>query len=379
MGGALVIVAAVAWSSLALATLGRHSLPAVVGLALALLLPLGFALRRTPVRVLFSEGLCLAALCGLCLWCYLPGWFRAFGDLDPGVYLAQAAQISRTGALAMDDPVIDPALDLPWADAAGRLRGGTRFPGYYVHPQHPRRVVPQFYALYPALLATAATAFGRASMPNLNPLVATLSVLLLFLVLQRVVGRAAAGVGAVLFAANVAQVYYARFPDSEILAQALVLASVLGVLIAAREDAPVPAFLGGICGGMVFLARPEGVVAVLLAGAGIATAVVARGFEKKVVAFSLGLLLVLPHAFLQAYHPDLCGIYSRQNGLPGPATVGLLFGSTWRPDCCCAWPATARPGRSRGCWQGVVPGSRASASPRSGFSGFFAPSCSTPF
>src|SRR6185436_7235908 len=75
VGGALVIVAAIAWSSLALATLGRHSLPAVVGLALALLLPVGFALRRTPVRVLGSEALCLAALCGLCLWCYLPGWF----------------------------------------------------------------------------------------------------------------------------------------------------------------------------------------------------------------------------------------------------------------------------------------------------------------
>ena len=328
VGGALLMLAAVAWSSLVLATFGRHSLLAVLLSTVALLLPLALSLRRCRLRVVGAEGFCLAALASLSLWFYLPGWPRAFGDLDPGVYLAHGAHIARSGALAIDDPVVDPALDLPWADAAGRLKGGTRFPGYYVQPQHPRRVVPQFFALYPALLGTAGAAFGGAALPHVNPVIATLSVLLLFLVLQRALGRAAAVVGAGLLALNVVQVYYARYPDSEMLAQALVLAAVLGVQVAGQEDARVPAFLAGACVALTFLARPEGVVAVLLGGVGLATAVAGRGRERMALAFGLGLLVPLPHALLQAYHLDLCGLYSRQNGLPGPQTVGLLFALT---------------------------------------------------
>jgi hypothetical protein len=119
---------------------------------------------------------------------------------------------------------------------------------------------------------------------------------------------------AALLGANALQVWHARHPSTEILVQLFVATAALAVLLAVQLRVRWLAAVGGAMVGTAFLARPDGLLLVVL-GAGVAVLVAALGHGGRTPWWFLGgLAVALPYPLYQAYH--LNRTYMLANDLP---------------------------------------------------------------
>jgi hypothetical protein len=329
-GVPVVVVAVVGTVSLAAAHLHHHSLVAVLLGSAVVLAALAFALRG--VRVIGDRAGLLAVVgCGLlAAVLFLPGFSYGVGDKDPGVYTAHAVAIARDGSYSFTDPALaHPTLPvvIPYDRA--------REPGIWVRDGDSGLIVPQFFHLWPALLATSYDVAGYGGLTATTPLVAAFAVMALVGLLRRVGGVLAAVVGGVLLATNMLEVWQAKFPGTEALAQALFLGTLLWVVVAAGERWRGAAFLAGLLTGVGFLARADAWLLVMLAAGVLGALWVSRRADAEVVWGAGGLALVLPYAFVQAYGtahrytldndvPDLLPTLALLGAVAGLAVVGRV-------------------------------------------------------
>src|SRR6266542_3660733 len=171
---AVVGVALLAWSGLILADVGRYTLSLAFGLALlGWLAVLATAWRVTrPAIVVDKAG--LAVLAGLAIVAavlFLPGFPYGVGDKDPGVYVIHAIEIARTGSIRWTD------LALQRVQGTVLTSPGALWPALWVQSPGSAVISPQFYHLWPALLASAFAAGGYTGLTNLVPLLGVLAVL----------------------------------------------------------------------------------------------------------------------------------------------------------------------------------------------------------
>ncbi len=328
-GGSLVVVAVVAWASLILAHLGRHSVPAVValsligGLGIVLVCRLGGGrIRWRADRAGLVVGLGCAAIAGALTF---PGFSYGVADKDPGGYVSHAAEIARTGSYTFTDEAL--AAHLP----VQLISPGARFGGVWVQDANTGKIVPQFYHLWPALLATAYDLGGFDGIRDVVPVAGVLAVLCMTALLRRVgntlggrtSGLVAAAAGGLLLATNMIEVWQSRFPTTEVFAEALYLGSLLGVVVALQTRWRPAAGLAGLLIGIGWLNRADGLLLVLMA-AGIGAALFAvRRFDARAGWFAVGLAVVVPHALLQAYHLALP--YTQVNNVPSLAKVATIL------------------------------------------------------
>jgi hypothetical protein len=317
----VVVLAVVATSSLVWAHLGAHSLPAVL-LTSSLLLGLLVVVvaRRAPRVVGDRWGVAAVLGCGLVgAVLFLPGFSYGVGDKDPGVYTAHAVQIAREGSYAFTDPVLaHPTLPVvePFEQA--------RHPGIWIADRESGRIVPQFFHLWPALLATAYDVAGYGGLTATTPLVAVFAVMALTGVLRRVGGVVAAVTGGLLLATNMLQVWQAKFPSTEALAQALFVGTLLWVVVAVRERWGPAAFLAGALTGVSFLARADAWLLVMLAAGVLGAVWAARRADALVAWGAAGLGVVLPYCLVQAY--GTAHRYTLDNHVPDLAPTLVLLG-----------------------------------------------------
>jgi hypothetical protein len=324
---AVTAVSVLALLSLAAAHLGIHrlgtTLPAT-GVVLAALAGLAWWGGGRPRVVPDLPGLLPIGGTGLLAgWLMLPGFHYVAGDKDPGGYVMHAFEIARTGSYAF----VDTLLTTPGLPVA--LQGtNARFPAVWVHDAATGVVVPQFYHLWPALLATSYELRGYGAVANTGPVLGVLAVMTVAAIGRRLVGPGRAGLLAgwaagSLLATNMLEVWQAKYPTSEILAQVLYLDAVLGVLLAARTGWRAPALVAGMLVSAGFLDRADGLLLVLFAAGGLAALWVLRRADARVALFAAGFGAVLPYAVYQAYGP--AGLYTRLNGLPSLTVLcGLL-------------------------------------------------------
>ncbi len=339
--GSLVTVALLGWVSLALAHTGLHSGVGAVAITAAVLLAAGAVLVRRGLRFASDgPGLAAAAAAAAVMAALaFPGFSYGVADKDPGGYVTHAAEIARTGDYSFVDPVLSARIDgkpLPVQLASP----GARMPGVWLRgPETDGLVVPQFYHLWPALLATSLDLGGYDALRALVSLMGVLSVLVLVALLRRVgdvlwperTGRwwspgVVAGLcGGLLLATNLLQVWQTRYPTTEVLAQALYLGALLGIVLAVQTGRRGPAALAGLFVGIGWLNRPDGLLLVLLAAGTGAALVALRRWDARSWWFVAGLAVVTPHALLQAYRLAL--FYSNANGIPSlPKVVALVVG-----------------------------------------------------
>jgi hypothetical protein len=325
---AVTAVSMLALVSLAAAHLGLHRLAAVLpatAVLLAALAALAWCGGGRPRIVADLPGLLPLGGTGLLAgWLMLPGFHYVAGDKDPGGYVMHAFEIARTGSYEF----VDRLLVTPGLPVA--LQGtNARFPAIWVHDAAAGTIVPQFYHLWPALLATSYEVRGYGAVANTGPVLGVLAVLLAVVLGRRLAGPGrgglvAAWVAGLLLATNMLQVWQAKYPTSELLAQVLYLGAVLGVLLALRTGWRAPALVAGILVPVGFLDRADGLLLVLLAAGGLAALWVLRRVDARVGCFALGFLAVLPYALFQAYGP--AGLYTRLNGLPRlTVLIGVLL------------------------------------------------------
>lgn len=316
---AVVGVALLAWSGLILADVGRYTLSLAFGLALlGWLAVLATAWRVTrPAIVVDKAG--LAVLAGLAIVAavlFLPGFPYGVGDKDPGVYVIHAIEIARTGSIRWTD------LALQRVQGTVLTSPGALWPALWVQSPGSAVISPQFYHLWPALLASAFAAGGYTGLTNLVPLLGVLAVLVVALAVRRLFGLLAGALAGLLLAANMLQVWQSKYQTTEVLTELLLAGAILAVVIALQTGWRPAAGVGGLLLGISFLARPDGLLEILLAVAALLGLVALRRCDARAGWFAAGLALTLPHGLVQAY--GIAERYTVGNDVPKLRTVVAL-------------------------------------------------------
>jgi len=199
-------------------------------------------------------GLAAWGVAGLSLLLSSPPSEMLLGGWDPGVYTHIAASMNREGSLLF------PAEDFLEMDAEtlrlfSRDVGNARQPfhGMYLRPDG--RLSPQFFHLFPSLMAVFYGMGGLRTALMLNALLQAGSVLMMFHLLRRLVGAPQALAGALLMALHPVQIWQAGFPTAELLTQLLLLFGCDFLLGAAKSKSPRPALLAGFAFGLAFMCR----------------------------------------------------------------------------------------------------------------------------
>jgi hypothetical protein len=325
VGGALLAIALLAWVALALAHLGWFSLGAAIGVWVAVCLVVVAACWKwAPLSVRFDKAGCggVVVIGAIAAFMVLPGFHYGVTDKDPGAYVAHAISIARTGSYDIVDPTLD-----------GRIPGGpvltspgARFAAEWLRGDGSDVIVPQFYHLWPALMAVTYDIDGETGLSNTGPVLAVLAILAAALALRRAVASApwgnetsGLGCGAVaglLLATNMLEVWQSKYPSSEISAQMLFMGALLGLVLALTTRWRPAAGAAGVLVGIGFLDRADGELLIGLSVVALAAVIAIRRWDSRATWFAAGLAIVLPHALWQAYSYDAAGRYTADNNVP---------------------------------------------------------------
>jgi len=216
---------------------------------------------------------------------FLPPSEYVIGGKDPGTYVNEGVQIAQRGALVVHDPLV--AAVPPFArplffprhtlitDVAvpeGRLYY-SRFMGFFISNIDEGATVGQFPHLLPASMALGYGIDGLSGVRRTIGVWAILGVLAVYFAGARMFGPLVGGAAAALLTLHVIQVWFARYPNAELVMQALVFAAILASARAHVDGdsffAPVSAALLGL---MLFL-RFDAVLAIAGVLAGLALGV----------------------------------------------------------------------------------------------------------
>jgi len=261
IGAALAAgIAATAWTALTLAEFGHFvaivpilTFPVVTVAVFAWLY--GGRVAREPTAATAQD---LVAVCLACatLFVSIPADEILVGGYDPGVYVHIAAAVARTGSLILKEPDLA-ALTGEERQLVARIHPGATepFPGMYLRPDG--RISPQFYHLYPSLMAVAWSIGGIRAALLVNPLLNVAAILALYAIAALLLGRRWALAAALLHALCAAQLRQAKFPTAELMTQFFLLAGIALLALATLDD-DQPRLLAPLAGatlGMAILTR----------------------------------------------------------------------------------------------------------------------------
>lgn len=244
--------------ALALALAGRYTFErlliadAVIAVVAALAARLDLRLGSSAPRVGVSALLPLT-LAVLALWRVFPSAEYVMGGKDPGTYVNEGLVIAQRGAVVYRDPVVASvppfARDLFFPSHGREDYYGLRFMGFWITNPNTGAVVGQFPHAFPASIAVGYGVDGLTGARRTVGFWAILGVLAVYFTSARLVGRAAAWAAAGLLCLHVLQVWFARYPNAEMVMQALLFAALLASARAHidgdRFFAPVAGFLLG--------------------------------------------------------------------------------------------------------------------------------------
>ena len=269
---AVLGVSVVAWLSLLLAELGWFRLD-LLGLILTIgafgLGLLVYAFRTGPAgpaTVVVGLKPALAAGVGilLCGALFVPPYEVAVAGGDATVYLNFGRQVAHHGALEFEDALLSSLstdtraelfLNRVPADVTGRF---ARFPGGFVIPDIAAPTVTAgFSPLFPVLTALVYELFSLRGALFVAPVFATLSLVGLWLVAQRLGGARAAWLAATLTGVSLPQIWFAKLPVPEMVAQCFVMAGVLAWLVARQRRAARWAVAAGWFLGLACFAKVD--------------------------------------------------------------------------------------------------------------------------
>ena len=195
------------------------------------------------------------ALVALGTWLYFPTSEYVLGGKDPGTYMNEGIQIAQRGSLVVRDPVVaavpPQSRDLFFPAHVGQTTYyGLRFVGFPILNPDDGSVIGQFPHLFPAAIAVGYGLNGLTGARDAVAVWAILGLLAVYFLAAHLVGRTAAAAATALLATNVIVVWFARYPNAEVMMQALVFAAMLA-FVRAAEGSRV--FFGSIAAGLLAL------------------------------------------------------------------------------------------------------------------------------
>ena len=288
---------------LTLAAAGRYTFSRLLivdaALAAAVAAASRFDLRLGTARLRPAlSALLPLTLIALGIWRFFPPAEFVVGGKDPGIYMNQGIQIAQRGTLVYEDPLVRSIP--PFArDLFLRYDGrpdfyGLRFMGFYLLDVEAGRVVGQFPHLFPASIAIGYGVDGLTGARRTAGVWAILGLLSVYFTGARLFGRPIAWAAAALLALHLMQVWFGRYPNAEVVMQALLWAALLAAARAHVDGQPFFAPLAGFLLGLMIFLRVDAVVAVAGVLAGLALFRMTGGRWRA--AFFLPLLIAAPLA-----------------------------------------------------------------------------------
>jgi hypothetical protein len=346
------VIISAAWSLavvLALAFFRVYSFERLIwtNVAAALVLGIGFRQRLTyapPAPRASWPALVPAGIVALGAWLYFPTAEYVIGGKDPGTYINEGIQIAQRGSLVVRDSVVasvPPAVrDLFFPSHGRHTYYGLRFVGFYIQDPNDGSVVGQFPHLLPAAIAVGYGLNGLSGARQAVAVWAILGLLAVYFAAAHLVGRTAAAAAVVLLAIHVIVVWFARYPNSEVMMQALVFAALAAFVRAVDGSA---GFFGPVAGALVGLMLFLRYDAVLAVGAFAAAAALLPVLHARIgPAFPVVLVLATLIGFLyllgplKAYASFPLEFMARSGGwwTVGGGLAGLVLGRAVlkRPD-----------------------------------------------
>ncbi len=212
-----------------------------------------------------AAALIPAALVAGCLWLYGPPAEYVMGGKDPGSYMNQGIQVAQRGALVTEDPVVSAIprefVDLLIPPHHVPSYYGSRFMGFFVLDPAAGTVLGQFPHLFPASIALGYGIHGLTGARQVTLAWTLLALVAVYLAGARLFGRAAAAAGAGLLALNVIEVWFSRYPNAEVVAQALLFAAMLAWSRAQVDAMPFFGPVAASLAGMLLFLRFDMIIA----------------------------------------------------------------------------------------------------------------------
>ncbi|MBA3295534.1 MAG: glycosyltransferase family 39 protein, partial [Acidobacteria bacterium] len=251
-----------------------------------------------PSRFSFAAIVPLALVL-LCAWRFSPPSEYVMGGRDPGVYVNEGIQIAQRGAFVVEDPVVAslppfardlffPQHHLP--DGTPRVDYyGVRFMGFFVKDPDSGAVIGQFPHLFPASIAIGYGINGLSGALRAVTAWGILGILAVYFVAVRLFGRTTAAAAAALLSVHVIEAWFARYPNAEVVMQALLFAALLANARAHVDGDRFFAPVAGALLGLLLFLRFDAVIGVGGLFAGVAVGMIGGQKPRRslFVAFAL--------------------------------------------------------------------------------------------
>jgi hypothetical protein len=273
----MISIAVSTTTAFLLAALGVYSLALLVAcnIMLAIGLVLGSAgnlmLGASAGKPRWTLVLPLALVAGG-VWMYfaVPAAEYVMGGRDPGVYVNEGIQIAQRQSLVTTDPMasaVPPATrDLFFPRHQEGTYYSVRFMGFHLRDPETGIVSGQFPQGYPVWIAIAYGLDGVTGTRRVTAWWAILGVLALYFAASRLIGPVPAAIAAGLLTIHVIQTWYARYPNSELVTQALLFAALLAHAYAHEDE---DRFFGPVAASLLGIALFTRLPAVLVVGAAV--------------------------------------------------------------------------------------------------------------
>jgi hypothetical protein len=267
------VVISVAWSSVVALALAAASHYTLYSLLLANAAVSAGAVAAWRERLLYrgtaarpDAGVVLPlTLVALGIALALPVGEVVIGGRDPGVYVNEGIAIAKGGGLLIRDRFVaalpPDARSIFFPPYHDRGYYSLRFMGFFLVDPQAGTVVAQFPHLYPVWIAIG---YGLGAVNGALRAVsgwAVLGLLAVYFVAARLIGRVPAFCASVLLAICVIEVWFGRYPNSEVALQALLFAGLLAFSRSHVEDDRFFAPVAGVVLGLLLFARFDAILA----------------------------------------------------------------------------------------------------------------------
>ncbi len=257
-----------------------------------------------------------------------------FGGADAGVYVNLGANIARTGQWLIHDPDLAavPPETYPMffrEHPPYMIPRYNYLPGFYVSDDGAQTIIPQFYPLHPVWLAVAHGLGGVWANLYMTPLWGMLGVLAFYFAVREAFEPRLAAVAATVLALTPTQVWFARYPTSEVLTQFLLFGGLWAFARFVRRSENWAAAVSGVALGQVMLARVDTYFLLGLLPVYAAYLYLQRRLGRRFWLLAGPMLVLTLHSFLHAVFqgwPYFYNVYFAGRFFTGPKVAILAAG-----------------------------------------------------
>ena len=279
--------------------------------------------RRRIFKIPYSEKIVDSTLVILLVIAIVAGvlYFRPFehilGGRDAGVYINTGVNIANTGELKIHDPLLDsmdPADQRPFYHIRnGLLQKYSAFP---IDDPAKGTISPYFFHMYPTWIAIFTLLFGIKGSLYVNAAFGILGLVAVYLLSKRLFNSTVGILATLILSINIAQVWLARFPTTEIFCQFLIMSGLYSTALFTKERGRLYGVIAALCFGTAFFTRFD----VLLLLPPIAALFYCRSYQRIetrdlffMVPFALLMLLGIVYDWTIARKPTMVILGSFKN------------------------------------------------------------------